>query len=378
MISLNIEKTLGFISKENVFAYETQVKAAQEALENGTGKGNDFLGWLHLPSSITAEHLADLKATAQVLRDNCEVVVVAGIGGSYLGARAVIEALSNSFQWLKAKQDGPVIVFAGHNISEDYLFELTAYLKDKKFGVINISKSGTTTETALAFRLLKKQLTQNIAHELKTPVSSIQGYLETIVNNPTLPREKINAFLERSYAQSNRLAHLLRDISVLTRMEEAPNMIETEPVNLTTMMRNILNEVTLELEEKQITAHNMLPEGLTIQGNSSLLYSIFRNLTDNAIAYAGTHISITIRCFREDERFYYFSFSDTGVGVGPEHLSRLFERFYRVDKGRSRKLGGTGLGLAIVKNAVILHGGTIFAKNTPGGGLEFIFTLSKE
>ena len=226
--------------------------------------------------------------------------------------------------------------------------------------------------------LLKKQLTQNIAHELKTPVSSIQGYLETIVNNPTLPREKINAFLERSYAQSNRLAHLLRDISVLTRMEEAPNMIETEPVNLTTMMRNILNEVTLELEEKQITAHNMLPEGLTIQGNSSLLYSIFRNLTDNAIAYAGTHISITIRCFREDERFYYFSFSDTGVGVGPEHLSRLFERFYRVDKGRSRKLGGTGLGLAIVKNAVILHGGTIFAKNTPGGGLEFIFTLSKE
>ena len=105
--------------------------------------------------------------------------------------------------------------------------------------------------------LLKKQLTQNIAHELKTPVSSIQGYLETIVNNPTLPREKINAFLERSYAQSNRLAHLLRDISVLTRMEEAPNMIETEPVNLTTMMRNILNEVTLELEEKQITAHNI-------------------------------------------------------------------------------------------------------------------------
>ena len=225
---------------------------------------------------------------------------------------------------------------------------------------------------------LKRQLTQNIAHELKTPVSSIQGYLETIVNNPTLPREKINAFLERSYAQSNRLAHLLRDISVLTRMEEAPNMIETEPVNLTTMMRNILNEVTLELEEKQITAHNMLPEGLTVQGNSSLLYSIFRNLTDNAIAYAGTHISITIRCFREDERFYYFSFSDTGVGVDPEHLSRLFERFYRVDKGRSRKLGGTGLGLAIVKNAVILHGGTIFAKNTPGGGLEFIFTLSKE
>lgn len=224
---------------------------------------------------------------------------------------------------------------------------------------------------------LKKQLTQNIAHELKTPVSSIQGYLETIVNNPDLPREKINAFLQRSYAQSNRLAHLLRDISVLTRMEEAPNMIETETVNLAAIMQNILNEVTLELEEKQIKASNMLPKELTVQGNASLLYSIFRNLTDNAIAYAGSNITVTVRCFREDERFYYFSFSDTGVGVAPEHLSRMFERFYRVDKGRSRKLGGTGLGLAIVKNAVILHGGSIFAKNNPGGGLEFIFTLDK-
>ena len=157
MLKLNIEKTFGFISKEAVAAYEAEVKAAQEALEKGTRPGNDFLGWLHLPSSITAEHLADLNATAQVLRENCEVVVVAGIGGSYLGARAVIEALSNSFTWLQDKKDAPVILYAGHNIGEDYLYELTTYLKDKKFGVINISKSGTTTETALAFRLLKKQ-----------------------------------------------------------------------------------------------------------------------------------------------------------------------------------------------------------------------------
>ncbi len=170
MISLNIEKTLGFISKENVFAYEAQVKAAQEALENGTGKGNDFLGWLHLPSSITKEHLADLKATAQTLRDNCEVVVVAGIGGSYLGARAVIEALSNSFTWLQDKKTAPVILYAGHNIGEDYLYELTEYLKDKKFGVINISKSGTTTETALAFRLLKKQCEDQRGKEMAKKV----------------------------------------------------------------------------------------------------------------------------------------------------------------------------------------------------------------
>lgn len=157
MISLNIEKCLGFVSKEAVYGWESKVKAAQEALEQGTGKGNDFLGWLHLPSSITQEHLNDIKATAQVLRENCDVVIVAGIGGSYLGARAVIEALSNSFTWLQEKKNAPVIIYAGHNISEDYLFELTEFLKDKKFGVINISKSGTTTETALAFRLLKKQ-----------------------------------------------------------------------------------------------------------------------------------------------------------------------------------------------------------------------------
>ncbi|MBO5382107.1 MAG: glucose-6-phosphate isomerase [Bacteroides sp.] len=170
MLKLNIEKTFGFISKESVSAYEAEVKAAQEALEKGTRPGNDFLGWLHLPSSITAEHLADLNATAQVLRENCEVVVVAGIGGSYLGARAVIEALSNSFTWLQEKKDAPVILYAGHNIGEDYLYELTTYLKDKKFGVINISKSGTTTETALAFRLLKKQCEDQRGKEMAKKV----------------------------------------------------------------------------------------------------------------------------------------------------------------------------------------------------------------
>lgn len=225
---------------------------------------------------------------------------------------------------------------------------------------------------------LKRQLTQNIAHELKTPVSSIQGYLETILSNPNIPSETLHTFLERSYAQSNRLTHLLRDISTLTRMDEAPNMQEREAVNLSAMVKSIFSEVAMGIEEKQITVQNLLPDNLTIEGNSSLLYSIFRNLTDNAIAYAGTGITIKLTCFRQDDTFYYFSFSDTGTGVPPEHLNRLFERFYRVDKGRSRKLGGTGLGLAIVKNAVLFHGGTIFAKNNPKGGLEFVFTLKKQ
>ena len=169
-ISLNIDKVAGFVSKETIAAYAPQVKACIETLENGTGKGNDFLGWLHLPSSITAEHLTDLQETAQALRENCEVVIVAGIGGSYLGARAIIEALSNSFQWLQEKKNAPTIIYAGHNIGEDYLFELTEFLKDKKFGVINISKSGTTTETALAFRLLKKQCEDQRGKEMAKKV----------------------------------------------------------------------------------------------------------------------------------------------------------------------------------------------------------------
>lgn len=156
-ISLNITKAASFLAEGAVKAYEPKVKAAQEALENGTCEGNDFLGWLHLPSSITPEFLDEIQAVANTLREKCEVVVVAGIGGSYLGARAVIEGLGNSFAWLVADKENPTILFAGNNIGEDYLYELTTYLKDKKFGVINISKSGTTTETALAFRLLKKQ-----------------------------------------------------------------------------------------------------------------------------------------------------------------------------------------------------------------------------
>ncbi len=157
MIQLNINKTFDFISEQEVLGYKDAVVKAQKDLENGTGQGNDFLGWLNLPSSITKEHLNDVKATAKTLQENCDVVVVAGIGGSYLGARAVIEALSNSFSNFDTERKVPAIVYAGHNISEDYLYELTEFLRDKKFGVINISKSGTTTETALAFRLLKKQ-----------------------------------------------------------------------------------------------------------------------------------------------------------------------------------------------------------------------------
>ena len=154
-MKIDITKAASFVKAGAIEALEPQVKAAQEALEQGTCAGNDFLGWMHLPSSITPEFIAELNATAKVLQENCEAVVVAGIGGSYLGARMVIDALSNTFGWLKPSKT-PRILFAGNNIGEDYLSELIDYLKGVKFGVINISKSGTTTETAITFRLLKK------------------------------------------------------------------------------------------------------------------------------------------------------------------------------------------------------------------------------
>lgn len=164
-IKLTIDKAFGFVTPEAVANYKKEVEESLEKLHKGTGKGNDFLGWLHLPSSITNEHLSDIEATAKILREKCEVVVVVGIGGSYLGARAVIDALSNSFDWLLTERKNPVIIYAGQNIGEDYLYELQELLKNKKFGIISISKSGTTTEPALAFRLLKTQLEEQQGKE---------------------------------------------------------------------------------------------------------------------------------------------------------------------------------------------------------------------
>ncbi len=225
---------------------------------------------------------------------------------------------------------------------------------------------------------MKRQLTQNVAHELKTPVSSIQGYLETIIANPDLPADKKQFFIERCYSQSTRLAGLLQDISVLNRLDEAGSLYDLSRINLYRLMENIQKECAQKMEERQMTCIVNIPHEAEVEGNHSLLYSIFRNLTDNSIAYAGDGTQITVNCYKEDEKFYYFSFSDNGVGVEETHINRIFERFYRVDKGRSRKLGGTGLGLSIVKNAVIFHKGQISAKSTPGKGISFFFTLKKK
>ena len=225
---------------------------------------------------------------------------------------------------------------------------------------------------------MKRQLMQNVSHELKTPVSSIQGYLETILSNPDLSPDKRQFFLERCYSQSTRLTGLLRDISVLNRLDEASEMFDLTEVNITKLIAEIQKECSQDMEEKHITSEIILPGDPTVFGNNSLLYSIFRNLYDNAIAYAGENIKITVNCYKEDPKYYYFSFSDNGVGIPEEHINRIFERFYRVDKGRSRKIGGTGLGLSIVKNGVNFHKGQISAKSSPGKGVTFFFTLKKK
>lgn len=226
---------------------------------------------------------------------------------------------------------------------------------------------------------IKRQLTQNAAHELKTPAASIHGYLESILENQEMPQETRQHFLERCYAQSERMSKLLQDMSVLTKLDEMEKH-DTYPVNVLTLIQNVLDDTALQLQEKKIEVSLDAPKQVELPGDPSLLYSIFRNLIDNSIAYATDATWLKIQCeeeTQEGKHFYAFAISDNGPGVASQHLEHLFERFYRVDKGRSRKLGGTGLGLAIVKNAVAVHGGTTTAENTPGGGLTIRFTLAR-
>lgn len=228
---------------------------------------------------------------------------------------------------------------------------------------------------------IKRQLTQNAAHELKTPAASIHGYLESILDNADMPTEQRQHFLERCYAQSERMSKLLQDMSALTKLDEMEKdglKAEFRPVNVLNTIQNVLEDTALQLQEKGIDVEIKAPSQVDLHGDQSLVYSIFRNVIDNAIAYANGASLLKINCKKvstEGKQFYEFAISDNGQGVDPLHMPHLFERFYRVDKGRSRKLGGTGLGLAIVKNAVGVHGGNTIAEPTPGGGLTIRFTL---
>ena len=223
---------------------------------------------------------------------------------------------------------------------------------------------------------LKRQLTNNINHELKTPVASIQICLETLLSGVELSDEKRVELIERCYVNNARLRNLLNDVSLITRMEDGSLLISKEPVVLNDIIGEIHKELDVVSEGEKMTLHTDFKDIVTVCGNLSLIGSIFRNLTENAIAYSGGK-NIYITLLANDADSCTISFEDDGRGVDPQKLHRLFERFYRIDKGRSRQIGGTGLGLSIVKHAVQFHGGNITVSNRPGGGLKFIFTLSK-
>jgi signal transduction histidine kinase len=226
-------------------------------------------------------------------------------------------------------------------------------------------------------RLLKQQISSNITHELRTPVSSIRGYMETILANPEMDAERRCSFVEKAHAQAVRLSDLIRDVSLINKVEEAPEALPKEEVGLRQMVEDVVEEFQMVVAEKKMTVENCIAAHLKIVGNYALLHSVFRNLIENSLRYAGEAARIKVECYNEDTDFCYFRYYDTGNGVGEEHLSRLFERFYRVGEGRTRDGGGTGLGLSIVRNAVLFHQGTISVRNRKGGGLEFLFTLKK-
>lgn len=233
------------------------------------------------------------------------------------------------------------------------------------------------TEAERRNRQLKQEMTSNIAHELKTPVSSIRGYLEILLSDKPVDDERRRYFLDRCFRQTLRLSDLIQDVSIINKLEESADLFPRTEVDATEVAKEAIGDLADKAAAVGIGVSNNLPP-MPLNGNHELLYCIFRNLVENSIAYAGEGINIVLETYKESPDHYFIHYYDTGKGVADEYLSRLFDRFVRIDEGRSRQNGGTGLGLSIVKHSVLFHGGEIYAKNRAEGGLEYFFSLKKQ
>ncbi len=282
----------------------------------------------------------------------------------------IIEFIDGQLKETSKKEDLSTKILTVKKNGKYYLVQAIVF-QDKSF---EISINDVTEKEKE--KILKQQMTSNISHELKTPVSSILGYLETILTNK-VDKDKKRFFLERSYIQTQRLSSLIQDISLLNKIEEASDLFQIENVSINEIVYNAIDDLSYSMRSKEITVSVDIDKNLEVKGNKSVFFSIWRNLIENSINYAGEGSQIRINNYLKDEKYLYFSFSDNGTGIPEEHLSRIFERFYRVDSGRSRSMGGSGLGLAIVKNGVIFHKGEISVKNLKGGGVEFIFSIAR-
>jgi len=291
-----------------------------------------------------------------------------------------IAELEPIVRFINSRLEGPEQVDSDRLASEELILQISSryftvkcmFFSDRSFEIV------ITDSTKLEKRkLIKQQMTSNIAHELRTPVASVLGYLETL-QGKNVPKETRKHFIKRAYAQAERLSDLVEDIAELNKIMEAGDTYSFEPLNITNIVNEVLEHLRIKLETSRISVRSELPDKLVVNGNASLLYSVFYNLFENAIKYGGEDIEIHLTNYLEDKKFLYFSFANTGEPIDEVHLTRLFERFYRIDDGRARHRGGTGLGLAIVKNAIELHKGKITVRNyKEEKGVEFLFTLSK-
>ena len=251
------------------------------------------------------------------------------------------------------------------------LLALIAYI------VIRVNKKVSEAEAREKSKL-KKQMTSNIAHELRTPVTSIRGYLETLIACPDMNPDKKQEFIEKAYNQTLRLAELITDMALITKMEERSDKLRKEEIDLYDVANEVFDEFAERIAEKGNIVENRLSAGTVLIANRSLVYTIVRNLVENTLKYAGDGVTMHLECYSTIEKFCYITYYDTGSGVPEDHLEKIFERFYRIEEGRARDVGGSGLGLSIVKNAVKFHGGTVRVINRLEGGLQFFFSLRRQ